>query len=929
MEIYRRFKFTRIHALILMLALPFLSEAQNQNYLNNKAPLKEIPFIALPITSVKADGWLLTQLELQKSGLTGNAEMLYAEDNNLGAGCDWLGGNGDSWERAPYYTKGLVALAYVLDDAELIGKAKKWIDWSLDHQRADGYFGPANNPDWWCRMPMLYAIKEFYEATNDSRVIPFFTKYFKYELNNLDAKPLSSWGQSRAGDNIDVVFWLYNRTGDAFLLELAEKLKLQAYDWTDIFTNNKFMSFGTDFQPKHNVNVPQAMKMPAIYFQKSGNAADRDAFRNGNVDLDRDHGQPYGMQSGNEMINGVSSITGVETCSVVEQMQTCEEVQMILGDPSVGDMLEKVTFNALPAAFRKDFRGHTYYTLANEVKCQHGNNHFGQQYDNGMLQGPYSGYGCCRYNLHMGWPYYVKTMWAATNDGGLAAMAYGPSHVSAKVANGVQVSIAEETNYPFDEKLSFTVSTGQATSFPLKFRIPAWCAFPVVKVNGVAQNNVSSGSFYTISREWKNNDQVVLEFPMELKVNDEVNNSVSVERGPLVYSLKIGEKWTVREDYKNGFVENEVTPTSNWNYALVIDKANPAASITVNKGNMPENPFIQSTTPISLTASAKLLPEWKMILNGLLSADPPYGPVTSERPAEKVTLVPYGAETLRATCLPYIGAPSMISTTFKDDFQDGNQLGWVNYAGSFMVEDGEYVAANVEGAPGVKSVQTATSFANFTLEAKMQVGSAGDAGLIFRVNRPSPGADDYQGYYAGINANGNVVLGKANGSWTELKSINSSIQADTWYSVKIEAQGSSIKVFVNDMQTPKISVTDATYSSGAIGVRTYGATARFDDISVKDQQTGLLPLKNNCFSNENIRVYPNPTSGNFNIAMKNRFESDYTILVFNDSGSLILSDHKQKDQTVAQLDISNNSNGLYLVKLDSDRLGYSFKLLKN
>ncbi|MDP4210264.1 MAG: glycoside hydrolase family 127 protein [Bacteroidota bacterium] len=831
---------SKISGILMLLILPLTMEAQNFNYINNKAPLHENPFIPLPITSVKADGWLLTQLNLQKDGLTGNAEMLYKEDANLGAGSDWLGGKGDSWERVPYYVKGLIALAYVLDDGDLIKKARKWVDWSIDNQSADGYFGPANNADWWCRMPMLYAIKEFYEATGDARVIPFLTKYFQYENSKLDANPLSSWGRSRAGDNIDIVFWLYNRTGDAFLLDLADKLKSQAYNWTDIFTNNKFMYLGADFQPKHNVNVPQALKMPAIYYQKSNDAADRDAFKHGRECLMRDHGQPCGMESGNEMINGKSSVTGLETCSTVEQMQSCEEVQMILGDPSIGDILEKVAFNALPAAFRKDFKGHAYYTQTNQVKCQFGNVHFGQEYDNGFLQGPYSGYPCCRFNMHMGWPYYVKNMWAATHDGGLAAMAYGPCHVTAKVSNGSSVSIVEKTNYPFEEQISFVVSAGQQTSFPLKFRIPAWSAAPVVKVNGIVQKKVIPGTFYTINRIWNNNDVVVLELPMKLKVNDEVNNSVSIERGPLVYSLKIGENWITRTDYGNGFVENEILPTTKWNYALVLNKNNPDKNITVNKSDMPANPFVQAVTPVTLTAHAKLLPDWKLSLNGLMANDPPYGPVVSKSKIEKVTLIPFGAQTLRVTCLPYIGKPSLISTSFNDDFSDGNQVGWVNYNGSFMVENGEYVSTNIEGAPGGKSIQTATSFSDFSYEAKIQVGSDGDAGLLFRVNSPTTGPDAYNGYYVGFSASGNVVVGKANGSWTPIKTAHASFRANTWFHVKIVAMGASIKVFIDETPVPVIEITDTSFSKGAIGVRTYGAVAKYDDISVKGIKPGSM-----------------------------------------------------------------------------------------
>ncbi|MDP4276790.1 MAG: glycoside hydrolase family 127 protein, partial [Bacteroidota bacterium] len=404
---------------VSLLSVPLNASSENSNYVTNRSPLIEVPFTPLPLGSIKADGWLLKQLELQKDGLTGYAETLYNGENDLGPNSDWLGGTGNSWERAPYYTKGLVALAYTLNDDSLIQKAKKWINWSLDSQKANGFFGPSGNKDWWARMPMLYAIRDFYDATNDARVIPFLTSYFNYENNNLDTAPLSDWGKSRAGDNIEIVFWLYNHTGDAYLLDLADKLKNQAFDWTSILTNNTYYYPANDFQIRHNVNIPQAMKMPAIYYQKSRSDADKDAFIAGRDILLREHGQPEGLQSGNEQICGKSSLTGLELCAIVEQMQSCETAQMILGDASIGDQLEKIAFNALPGSVSKDFKGHQYYTQANQVQSKFGFTGFGQNHNNGLLPGPYSGYGCCRFNLHMGWPYFVKTMWAATDDNGL------------------------------------------------------------------------------------------------------------------------------------------------------------------------------------------------------------------------------------------------------------------------------------------------------------------------------------------------------------------------------------------------------------------------------------------------------------------------------------------------------------------------------
>jgi len=615
--------------------------SQNTSSVSNLAPLVNTPFTLLPTGAVKADGWLLKMLQFQRDGVTGAAESLYAE---LGPNSAWLGGTAESsdWERPPYYVKGLVTLAYVLGDAGLEAKAQKWIDWAINSQKSDGSFGPASNNDWWPRMVMLYALKDYYEATQDPRVIPFLTSYFKYQSDQLSGRPLQEWGKSRAGDNIDMVLWLYNKTGNPALLALADTLRNQAYDWTTVLTNNTFDAFGADFQPRHNVNVSQAMKMPAVYYQRSGAPADRNAFASGAANLSSRNGQVTGMSSGTEMLAGMSSIQGVETCAVVERMQSNEEALAILGDPRIGDELETIAFNALPAQFDKSgIHVHQYYTLPNQVQSIPGDHLYEQEYANGLMPGPFSGFPCCRFNMHMGWPYFVKNMWAATSDDGLAVLTYGPSHVTANVANGVPVTIAETTSYPFEEQVRFTIRTAGAVQFPLKLRIPAWSAGPTVVVNGASQAGVTRGSFYTVSRTWHDGDTVTVNLPMVIRT---------------VYSLKIGEQWTVTSGSSvPGYDESTVTPTTPWNYGLVVDPANPSASITVSQRGMPpdNNPFRQDTTPVALTASARRIPAWG--LTGVSASEVPVSPIYSKEATERVTLVPFGAENLRVTYFPVIG----------------------------------------------------------------------------------------------------------------------------------------------------------------------------------------------------------------------------------------------------------------------------------
>ena len=148
----------------------------------NREPLRANPFIPLPLGSVRPRVGCSRELQLQRDGLTGHAEQVIP---HLGPDSGWLGGTGkdaEDWEKGPYYVKGLVALAYTLDDEGLKQKAQKWIDWSLNSQRADGSFGPMSNNDWWQRMVMTYALRQYAEATGDPRVVPMLQKYLHYML---------------------------------------------------------------------------------------------------------------------------------------------------------------------------------------------------------------------------------------------------------------------------------------------------------------------------------------------------------------------------------------------------------------------------------------------------------------------------------------------------------------------------------------------------------------------------------------------------------------------------------------------------------------------------------------------------------------------------------------------------------------------------
>ena len=170
----------------------------------NRAPLPPNVFYALPLGTVKPAGWLKQQLRIQADGLSGHLDEFWPD---VGSNSAWLGGTGEGWERGPYYLDGLLPLAYLLDDPVLVAKARKWVDWTLDHQRPDGDIGPEknfgkDNDDWWPKMVMLKALTQYQEVTGDPRVIPVLERYFAYQAAQLAANPLHEWAQYRWGDEV-------------------------------------------------------------------------------------------------------------------------------------------------------------------------------------------------------------------------------------------------------------------------------------------------------------------------------------------------------------------------------------------------------------------------------------------------------------------------------------------------------------------------------------------------------------------------------------------------------------------------------------------------------------------------------------------------------------------------------------------------------
>jgi len=639
------------------------SNVSPAGYVTHRAPLEPDAFLRLPPGSVQASGWLATQLDYQVNGLNGQYPQVSSFLDYSTTG--WVNPSGIGWEEVPYWLRGYVALGHVTGDTTVQSTADQWISGIMATAASDGFFGPTElrtslngGLDPWPYMPMMHALRSAYEFSGEGAILTLMTNYYAFLAKQPTSVYNNGWGATRWGDTIDVLYWLYDRTGNSSLLTLVTTIHNNSANWV------------AGLPTLHNVNISQGFREPAQYSVYSGSEADLTASYNNYATVMGTYGQfPGGGFAGDEIARPgyTDARQGFETCGIVEFMGSHEILHRQTGDPRWADRVEELAFNSLPAALDPQGKVCHYITSANSIDLNDTVKTLGQFDDYLAMQAYLPGvtqYRCCPHNYGQGWPYLVEEMWLATPDGGLYAAIYGPSTVTASVAGGVSVTITEATSYPFSGTVTLTLAISTPTAFPLILRIPGWCSSPSVTVNGAAVTAGAGPTYVRISRTWSNRDVVAVTFPMApvAKTWSTQENAASVSYGALEFSLQITENWSLVSGTAQ-WPQWQVDPGSAWNYGLV-----PGAAITVATGGNVTDPFNQANAPITLTTSAQIVSDWQadsqQVVTPLVT-----GPVAASTPVEQVALIPMGAARLRITSFPQTGGTATWPATSLGAFK--------------------------------------------------------------------------------------------------------------------------------------------------------------------------------------------------------------------------------------------------------------------
>jgi hypothetical protein len=683
----------------------------------------------LPLGTIKPAGWLRGELGAMADGLAGHELDMYPFVQNSpwlyppgsGQGSDYSGLH----EALPYWFNGIVPLAYALDDNRLKQQAAQVLSEVLALRAADGWIGPETGTErnFWGRVPFLLGMTQLAEAepSLEGTVVDALGNFSNLThtmlvnggqgfsvcpgMNSNDC----SWGQARAHDLMLVMQWLLERYPGSQDTDLWESLdllySLNQFKWEDWYQDSVYQTVVAQPTPSnvyfpylHGVNVGQGLKASAVIRRNTYNDSLLDATWRGINWTFRDHGAPSGTVLADEIERDSSSFMGSELCTAVETMYSLTYLYHALGNNSLADMAELAAFNALPTMLTDDMWAHQYMSRPNLPLAA---NQIAQPALYTTASGAAAIFGlepmypCCTVNHVQGWPKLVMNSWGRGN-GALVHAILTPSSLNTTV-NGGLVQIECQTDYPFADVLTYSITTEQP--FDLFVRVPTWLAESgnaTVSLSAPVQNTQSNS---TVSPDANTGlhriripaglSTVTYTLSRPLRVEPRHNgNAISVYVGNILYSLDLApsEQVTLPHPYTNpagpGTTEyNQTWPevrdyyynaTTAWNIAidpatikLFTANDSSAASLLRAFG-------VNGTSNYLSVLGCEI--DWPMI-SGVTPDVPPINPACTA-PGKEYRMVPYGGAKVHMSELPTVNFTA--STFGHEDHAQAELDDWVD-----------------------------------------------------------------------------------------------------------------------------------------------------------------------------------------------------------------------------------------------------------
>lgn len=593
---------------------------------------------------IKPRGWLKRQLEIQASGLSGNLDKVWRDVRDSA----WIGGEAEGWERVPYWLDGFIPLAYLLENDDMIARAKKYIDAIVSYQQPDGWICPCKREeiptyDTWAVLLIGKVLTVYYDCSGDEKIPEVIYKVFRnfYDLLKSGTIQLIEWGKYRWFEGFIAINFLYRLYREEWLVELAKILQEQGVDYNKltVLWKKPLNKWTLD---THLVNLVMMLKSEAVSCELLNHRYTDNAEKLYEI-LKQYNGTPVETFTGDECLSGVSPIQGTELCSIVELMYSYELLYAYTGDKKWVERLEILAFNALPAAISDDMWTHQYDQMSNQIACQRfpvpGKPIFRTNNEEAHLFGLEPHFGCCTANFGQGFPKLALSAFMRAENEIICAV---PIPSELKTEN---VNIVLETQYPFDYSFKYTISNKK--EFTFKIRIPSWAKDVTVDGNAFDGDE----AVFEIGKE--QGREIYITYNAVPIIRKRENDLNTVQCGPLIFSVPIQYEKKMYEYEKDSverkfpYCDYEYIPASDWNYAYC------GTDFEFEKRDISKIPFSSQNPPVVVKAYVKQI-EWGF--------EDGYETVCAKTPISRtpigerkeMKLYPYGCAKLRMTELPIV-----------------------------------------------------------------------------------------------------------------------------------------------------------------------------------------------------------------------------------------------------------------------------------
>ncbi len=590
---------------------------------------------------IKPLGWIKRQLEIQADGLSGNLDKIWPDIKNSA----WIGGSKEGWERVPYWLDGFIPLAYLLENSDMISRAKKYIDAIISFQKPDGWICPCKDEDrktydTWAILLITKTLTVYYQCSKDERIPDVIYSVLKnyYEMLKSGEIKLFDWGNARWFEGFIAINFIYERRREDWLVELAKILKEQGlnYNKATLLWERPLNRWRFD---THIVNMGMMLKSEAVSCDILNEEYTDNAEFLHSI-LEKYNGTPVGLFTGDECLSGLSPIQGTELCSVAEQMYSYEILYAFTGDKKWAERLEVLAFNALPATISDDMWTHQYDQMSNQIACIKfpGKPLFRTNGPESHLFGLEPNFGCCTANFNQAWPKFALSAFMHSGNTVINAVSI-PSELKTD-----DQYIKIETNYPFENSFRYTVEAKSA--FTLKIRIPTFAEN--LTVNG----EITSAEELSFDFAAGEKAEISISFKTSAYFEKRPHNLNTVKCGSLVFSVPVKYEKKMSEYEKDGverkfpYCDYELIPVSDWNYAYS------GSSLDLQINEISDIPFSSQNPPVTVKAHVQKI-NWGF--------EDGYDTVCAKLPesrkaiseAQEIVLCPYGCAKLRMTELPF------------------------------------------------------------------------------------------------------------------------------------------------------------------------------------------------------------------------------------------------------------------------------------